>query len=131
MKKLKITVEGKTYDVSVEILDEGHSSPSRPSAPAPVTASSVGSAPTPAPAPSAPAAAAASGPGLVPCPLAGKVVSVEVKAGQQVNAGDQLVVLEAMKMNTYVTAPAAGTVAEVLVKPGDAAEEGQALVRMS
>lgn len=126
MKKLKITVEGKTYDVSVEIIDEGHPAPSGPTTAAPVAASSVG----PAPAPAAPAAQAA-GPGLVPCPLAGKVVSVEVKVGQQVNAGDQLVVLEAMKMNTYVTAPAGGTVAEVLVTAGDAAEEGQALVRIS
>ena len=128
MKKLRVTVDGKAFDVLVEILDEGGApSPSRPSAhPAHVESAHVS-----APAVSTRHAAGSAAPGDVPSPLAGKVVSIDVKPGQQVEANAQLLTLEAMKMNTYVFAPAAGTVKEVLVTAGDAVEEGQVLVKMS
>ena len=45
--------------------------------------------------------------------------------------GDQLMVLEAMKMNTYIYAPQAGNIANILVSEGDTVEEGQALVSMA
>ena len=67
----------------------------------------------------------------MPSPLAGKVVAVDVKPGQAVAAGAQLLTLEAMKMNTFVYAPKAGTVATVHVNPGDAVEEGAALVTLA
>ena len=125
MKKLRVTVDGKAYDVLVEILDEGE-------APAAVHPAHVEPAHVSAPATSTPAATvSAAAPGDVPSPLAGKVVSIDVQPGQKVEAGAQLLTLEAMKMNTYVFAPAAGTVKEVLVKPGDAVNEGQALIKMS
>ena len=76
-------------------------------------------------------AAPAAGAGSVPSPLAGKVVSISVNVGDSVKEGDTVIVLEAMKMNTLVTAPATGTVSAILVKPGDAVEEGQALVTIS
>lgn len=127
MKKLKVTVDGKSYDVEVEILDEGGPAPS---------AGPVRSASTAAPAAAAvPAATAApkpsAGDGEVPSPLSAVVVSIEVNPGDTVQEGDQLITLEAMKMNTLVTAPAAGTVGEILVAPGDAVEEGQALLKLS
>jgi biotin carboxyl carrier protein len=128
MKKLRVTVDGKPYEVLVEILDEG-SPPSRPAA---LPTAHVESAHVTAPKSSSPSAG--SGPaaaGDVQSPLAGKVVSIDVKPGQQVEANAQLLTLEAMKMNTYVYAPAAGTVKEVLVQPGDAVEEGQVLIKMS
>ena len=124
MKKLRVTVDGKPYDVLVEIIDDGSDpDPARPT----VHPAHVASAHVSATAHHGPAAAA----GDVPSPLAGKVVSIEVKIGQKVEANTQLLTLEAMKMNTYVFAPAAGTVGEILVAPGDAAEEGQVLVRLS
>lgn len=129
MKKLRITVEGKTYEVMVEEFDAG-GQPAAAPAPGPVASASISSA---APAPSAPSPApahASGGPGVVTSPLAGKVVTVSVTVGQQVNEGDQLIVLEAMKMNTFVNAPQAGKVAEILVQSGDGVEEGQGLIRL-
>jgi biotin carboxyl carrier protein len=125
MKKLRVTVDGKIYDVLVEILDEGGAP--APAHPAPVTSAHVSAPAASAPARSGRPAAA----GDVPSPLAGKVVSIDVKPGQQVEANAQLLTLEAMKMNTYVFAPGAGTVNEILVAPGDAVEEGQVLLKMS
>lgn len=64
-------------------------------------------------------------------PLAGTVKGVEVSQGQSVAAGDALVMLEAMKMITPVTAPQAGTVASVDVAAGSTVMEGQVLVTLS
>ena len=124
MRKLRITVDGKVFDVQVESLDENAPSTSagRPrvtlgSSTAPTTAVSSSSAP-------------AGGPGDVSSPLAGRIVSVDCKVGDKVEAGAQLVTIEAMKMNTFVNAPAAGTVSAIHVNAGDAVEEGQALVKV-
>ena len=72
--------------------------------------------------------AATGAPGDVPSPLAGRVTAVIVQPGQQVNEGDHLVTLEAMKMNTFVFAPRAGKVTAVKVEVGSAVEEGHTLV---
>ena len=63
--------------------------------------------------------------------MAGTVLKIKVKSGDQVQAGQELVVLEAMKMETSVFASAAGTVTDVLIKEGEAAQEGQILVKLS
>jgi biotin carboxyl carrier protein len=128
MKKLRVTVDGKAYDVLVEILDEGGTpAPARPAGqPAHVESAHVSAPPV-----TASAGGGHTTPGDVPSPLAGKVVSIDVQPGQTIEAGAQLLTLEAMKMNTYVFAPTVGTVKEILVAPGDAVAEGQVLVKMS
>lgn len=112
MKKLKVTVEGQVYEVEVEPIDAPQmSSPS----PAPKTAASSGG-----------------GDGEeVVSPLAGKVVEIMVREGDEVAEGDTLIVLEAMKMNTHVSASLAGTVGTIHVGPGDMVEEGRALVTIA
>lgn len=129
MKKLRVTVDGKAYEVSVQLKEEPQAAASSASTPA-ASATPVSTAVPPSPATPRPAAAPA-GPGSVPSPLAGKVVSIDVQAGQEVTEGQQLLTLEAMKMNTYVNAPKAGKVAEILAAPGDAVEEGQALIQIA
>jgi glutaconyl-CoA/methylmalonyl-CoA decarboxylase subunit gamma len=129
MKKLRVTVEGKAYEVLVEILDEGApGAAAAPSAPAPVAAATV--APVAA-APVAAPAAATAGSGDVVCPLAGKLVSIDVKVGQIVDEGAQLATVEAMKMNTYIYAPKSGKVTEILAAAGEGVEEGMVLLRLA
>uniref|UniRef100_UPI002B266A13 acetyl-CoA carboxylase biotin carboxyl carrier protein subunit n=1 Tax=Nocardioides sp. TaxID=35761 RepID=UPI002B266A13 len=72
-----------------------------------------------------PADAVASGSLLAPMP--GTVVKVAVESGQEVAAGDVVLVLEAMKMQHTVTAPTAGTVTEINVQPGAQVAAGEVL----
>lgn len=126
MKKLRVTVEGKVYEVIAELLGEAD----------PVMAAHA-STPCTELAPVKIPIAAATAPksiGIgsvdIPSPLAGKVVSIDVKVGQEIAAGTQLATVEAMKMNTYLYAPHAGTVSAVLVNEGDGVEEGAILLRL-
>jgi len=81
------------------------------------------------PAPAAAPAAAGSGE-AVPSLLAGNVFKVLVSAGDQVAEGEPLVVIEAMKMETEISAPRAGRVSEICVAAGDAIRVGDALVML-
>lgn len=121
MKNLRITVNGTAYDVQVEEL--GGSSAPVAAAPAPVAA------PAPAAKPAAPAGAAGSV--VIAAPMPGTVVNVVVSAGQSVKAGDDLVFIEAMKMETPVKAPQDGVVATVDVAKGESVDSGKTLVTLN
>jgi len=88
-------------------------------------------APAAAPAAAAPAAAPAGNAEPVAAPLAGNIWKVQVAAGQTVQEGDVLVILEAMKMETEVRAARAGTVVSVDVKEGDAVQVGDSLLTLA
>ncbi|MEZ5567492.1 MAG: sodium-extruding oxaloacetate decarboxylase subunit alpha [Halioglobus sp.] len=68
---------------------------------------------------------------VVPAPLAGNIVRVQVSIGDELAAGDLVLILEAMKMETEVRAPAAGKVVSVHVKPGDAIAVGDPLISVN
>jgi biotin carboxyl carrier protein len=131
IKKLRVTVDGNTYDVAVELPDDA-ATPAPPSLPQPSPPVMPPAAPAPAPVeapqvPSPPPSQASAGDGDVHSPLAGRVTAVVVAVGQEVKEEDHLLTLEAMKMNTFIMAPRAGKVAELKVAVGDAVQEGQTL----
>jgi len=66
----------------------------------------------------------------VKAPMPGLVLEIAVKAGDQVNEGDTLLILEAMKMENVIKAPGAGTVKSIVVKPKDAIEKNAVLIEM-
>ncbi|XVX22042.1 biotin/lipoyl-containing protein [Actinomycetota bacterium] len=116
---LKVTVNGQVFDVEVEVEDD---------APKLGSIFMSGGNFAGAAAPAAPAAAPVMTGNGVKAPLSGSVSKVLVEKGQSVQAGETLVVLEAMKMETEITAPADGVVSEVAVKVGDTVTGGQVLV---
>ena len=84
-------------------------------------------APKPAAAPAAAAPAAGAG-NAVKAPLPGTVIDIKVAVGQQVNVGDVVLVLEAMKMQNNIEAESAGQVTSIVVKAGDTVMEGAVLL---
>ena len=76
------------------------------------------------------ATAAPSGPAPLVAPMPGLVVRVHVAEGDEVAAGQGLVVMEAMKMENELRAPAPGRVRRVLATPGTAVEKGAVLVEV-
>lgn len=117
MKKFNITVNGNAYEVEIEEVKAA-----APVAAAPKAAPAA--APAPKAAPAAAAAAPAAGDNTVTAPMPGKIVKLVASVGQAVNAGDVLLILEAMKMQNEITAPAAGTVKSFAVNAGDSVKPG-------
>jgi methylmalonyl-CoA carboxyltransferase small subunit len=123
--KLKITIEDKVYEVDVEAAEP------EPVIPAGYTftpgAVRVPAAPSTAARPPADEGAVDEGK-VCRSPISGIVVKVNVQEGQQIKTGDTLFVLEAMKMETAITAPVDGKIARIRVNPGDGVQGGQILV---
>ncbi len=130
--KYKVTLNNRVYEVEVDageamLVDEYEAL--APAAPAPVVAAApvpAAAAPSAAPAP-APAAGLAAGE-VVKSPMPGNILKINVAAGQKVNEGDVLIILEAMKMENEITASKAGTVAQIVVTKGQVVETGSPLV---
>ena len=125
--KLKITVDGKVYEVDVEVSEPEAPHPGYVPPAVPTTR-----LPAAGPAPTAPAAptseSVADESKVCRSPCAGVVVRVSAQVGQAIQPNDVLLVLEAMKMETAISSPVAGKVAKVRVGVGDAVQAGQVLV---
>ena len=124
----KVNVNGIPFEVELQkpINAAKHPTMTHPKVEAPKAA-------TPTPPPAAPAApaqpAAPVGAGSpIKAPLPGTITEVKVQVGQQVNVGDVVLVLEAMKMQNNIEAEYAGTVTSITVKQGDTVMEGSVLL---
>ena len=115
-----VTVNGKAYDV--EIVGQA------PKKVTPVAKPAAAPAAKPAAAPAKPAPAAAAAPAgegtPFKAPLPGTINDIKVAVGQQVNVGDVVLILEAMKMENEITAEKAGTLTSITVNKGDSVMEG-------
>jgi glutaconyl-CoA decarboxylase len=137
MRKFRISVNGKAYEVDVEEIGGGFTGyqPAAPvyaPAPAPVPAPASPAAAAPAPAaPAAPAAPEAPAPApkkapaapveggeTISAPMPGTILDVKVKEGDRVKRGDVMFILEAMKMENEIMAPGEGTVVQIGVSKG-------------
>ncbi len=126
--KLKITVDGKVYEVEVEATE--------PERTGPLYLAPVGQARTPAAVPPPPTAGGPSSSGgpvadegkVCRSPISGTVVKVNAQVGQSIQVNDVLLVLEAMKMETSIIAPVAGKIARVNVQVGDSVQGEQVLI---
>ncbi len=132
MKKFKVTVNGKSYEVDVEEL--GTAAPAAPVPPAPAPVAAASPAPTSASVSSAASAATQAAPkGPIPdsavvvkAPMPGKISAIKQESGS-VTRGSVILVLEAMKMQNDIPAPQDGTLTEVRVAVGDNVKTGDVL----
>lgn len=127
MKRLRVTVEGKTYEVEVELIEDDESESLMPTSSyqnnqvvqnqkseqvniqarqTPMVSSSNGSS------------------NEIVSPMAGNITAIIAKVGDSVNAGDKVAEMEAMKMITPLKASVAGTVKEIKVSVGDNINQG-------
>jgi len=133
LKKYRISVDGKSYEVEVEDVASGASSNVRTapaSAPAAAPAPEIAAA---QPAPQASAAQPVSAPAdikgeILRAPMPGTILSVAASVGQAVKRGDILLVLEAMKMENEIVAHIDGTISGIYVQKGSTVNAGDTLV---
>lgn len=127
MKNYRITVNGTSYDVSVEELSGGAAPVAAPVAAAPVAAPAAAPAAPAAPAP----AAGGAGSVKVSSPMPGKILAVKANVGDSVKKGQVILILEAMKMENEVVAPEDGTIASIDVTVGASVESGDTLATLN
>ncbi len=149
MKQYRITIKGGEYDVTVgdvssspvtvtvngedyqvDLPDASGASPSTSAAsptPAPRPAAPRPQTPASPPRPSAPVGG---DDGSIRALMPGRIISVSVSVGQQVTAGDAVLVMESMKMENTISAVKGGTVTAVLVAEGDSVQHGQTMIEI-
>ncbi|MBR6510382.1 MAG: biotin/lipoyl-binding protein [Clostridia bacterium] len=117
MKKYNVTVNGTSYEITLEVVDAADVK----AAPAPAAA------PAAAPAPVAAAPVSNAAGEKVVAPMPGNILAVNVSNGATVKKGDVLFILEAMKMENEIMATCDGTVVSVDVTKGASVETGATL----
>jgi len=141
--RFKVVVGEDTYDVEIigdQSLSEASITPSLvpserrtmpPDPSAAIATAKPAAAPRPAPRAAPRAIGGGGGAGALVAPMPGVILDVSVKAGDTVTRGQEIAVLEAMKMQNSVKSPRDGTIAEVCVAPGQAVGHGDAIVRFA
>lgn len=120
VEKFKVTISGNTYEVEVERLNEGstggQSKETLKAPPKPVKVTKPNTLPP--------------GGGVISAPMPGTVLDVRVSEGDKVEAGQIILILEAMKMENEIMAPASGTITSVQVGNGDSVSAGAIMVKI-
>ena len=114
MRKFRIHLNGKSYEVAVEEIGEAEGTilpAAKPSGASPIH----------------PVPASANGDEIITSPMPGKILSIHVQAGQKVESGDLILCLEAMKMENDIFCGRAGTVKEVRVEVGASVNAGDVM----
>jgi len=140
MMKIKVTIADQTFEVEVGDLQarpilatiDGETFEVSPETAAAAAAPAASARPAPVAAPAASRAPAAGGGGKqVVAPIPGVIISITVKPGDEVKVGQELLILEAMKMKNAIRANRAGTVAAILVAAGDQVRHSQPLIEFT
>jgi len=126
--KLQILIDGTMYEAEVEVAQDDYPLQTQDNRPAPATATIQSTVLRTPPKPGSSLESNVDESKLCRSPVAGIVVRVNVQPGQQLQVNDLMVVLEAMKMETNVTAPIAGKLKSVNVSPRDTVKVNEILV---
>lgn len=125
MKKLLVTVNGTTYEVEVEIIEEQQENElpiPQVYQPAPTIV------PQMPPKPTFSQTQTTMTDKILRAPMNGKVIGVKVQVNENVEKGQVIIELEAMKMKTNIYAPGPGQIKAIFVNNGDSVESGQNLL---
>ena len=120
---IEVTVEGDTFTVEVEGLTPSAPPRSRRGRPSPIPAAELPTAPGQAASPSG-------SDNILRSPMPGRVMSIMVRPGDRVSAGDEVCVVEAMKMEQSIRADRDGVVKEVHVQPLDSVNANDPLIEL-
>ena len=139
--RFEVTVGDDSYEVNLSsdenlseaVITPGFQPVSEQRSAATISAAKVRKAPASPPAAASPVArkpsGGAGGKSAVTAPMPGAILEISVKVGDQVERGQQVAILDAMKMHNVIGSPRAGTVAEVCVAVGQNIDHGDAIVR--
>jgi biotin carboxyl carrier protein len=127
-----INVNGIPFEVELQkpINAAKHPTMNNPKVDAPKPVATPAASTTPASKATQPAAPSAGG-NAIKAPLPGTITDIKVSIGQQVNVGDTVLVLEAMKMQNNIESEYAGQVASITVNKGDTVMEGAVLITIA
>ena len=137
--KVNLTIEGKNYQVSIDdvstrpIIAEVNGQsyevwPEDATAPVVQAVEATPAAPKPVESPVVAAKPVVAGAQTLNAPLPGVIISIDVKEGQSVKAGQELYVLEAMKMKNSIKADRDGKIISIHVSPADLVKHNQAVM---
>ena len=119
-RPIKASVDGETFEVWPEDIILPSPSSATPQKAAPIVSQAQVDAPAAQPNVAA---------NEISAPIPGVIIEILIKAGEKVNYGQELCILEAMKMKNSIRASKDGTIKEILVSQGTQVKHGQALIR--
>ncbi len=132
MRKFKVMVNGNAYEVEIEELSDKSVRPVTSATPTPISAEPLQRPVAREAAPSRPTAQVQeTASGVIAAQMPGTIIEIHVQPGDQVERGQNLLILEAMKMANEVVSPAAGTVNEIKVVEGASVNAGDVLITLS